>query len=137
MRSEEKPMKGDYFSEEIVLDVLGGLQQKYKKKKKTIYKLKSGVDVVIRNNAQLDDYYWYNIQRDLFNSNVQCVVCVAGFEGVYCIPINIISKCAEEGHLSLTKNGLYYKLVLQRYSGTMCLRLTNSKEPIAIEQFQV
>lgn len=130
-------MKGDYYSEEIVLDMLGGLHHKYVQNRKTFYKLRNGSIVVIRNNAQLSDYYWYNVQRDLLNSDVQYVVCVAGYEGIYCIPIKIISKCAEEGHLSLTKDELNYKLVLQRFSGTMCLRLTNSKEPIAVEQFQV
>ena len=99
--------------------------------------LNNGNIVVIRNNAQLSDYYWYNVQRDLFHSNVQFVVCVAGYEGIYCIPIALISKCAEEGNLSLAKDGFNYKMVLQRFSGTMCLRLTGSKDPITIEQFQV
>lgn len=132
-----KLMKGDYFSEEIVLDMLGGLRHKYVQKRKTFYRLKSGGIVVIRNNAQLADHYWYNVQRDLLNSNVQYVVCVAGYEGIYSIPMGIISKCAEEGNLSREKNELNYKLKLKRFSGTMCLCLTNSKEPIPIEQFQV
>ena len=85
-------MKGDYFSEEEVLDTLGGLRQKYIQSRKTIYKLRSGDIVVIRNNAQLSDYYWYNVQRDLFQSNVEYVVCVAGYEGIYRIPTSFISK---------------------------------------------
>lgn len=130
-------MKGDYFSEEDVLVMLGGLHQKYVKGRKTFYRLKNGDLVVIRNNSLSSDYYWYNVQRDLFHSDVQYVVCVAGYEGVYCIPISIISTCAEGGHLSLAKDKVNYKMVLQRFSGEMCLRLTGSKEPISIEQFQV
>ena len=130
-------MKGDYFSEEEVLDVLGGLLQKYVQGRKTIYKLKNGDLVVIRNNALLSDHYWYNIQRDLFHSDIHDVVCVAGYEGIYRIPISFISKYAEEGHLSVEKDGFNYKLQLKRYSGEMCLRLTGSEKPITIEQFQV
>ncbi|MBO4915748.1 MAG: HNH endonuclease [Oscillospiraceae bacterium] len=130
-------MKGDFFNKEEVLDMLGGLDQEYVQNRKKIYRLKSGDIVVIRNNAHLSDYYWYNVQRDILYSDVKNVVCVAGYEGVYSIPVSIISKCAEEGHLSLEKDGVNYKLVLQRFSGEMCLRLTGSKEPIGIEQFQV
>lgn len=130
-------MKGDYFTEEEVLVALGGLQNKFVVNKKTFYKLKNGDIIVLRNNAQLSNYYWYNVQRDLFLLNVQYVVCVAGYEGIYCIPISVISECAEQGSLSLTKDGKNYKLVLQRFSGNMCMRLTGSSEPIVIEQFQV
>ena len=130
-------MKGDYFREEEVLDMLGGLQKKYVQNRKTLYRLKSGDIVVIRNNAQLSDYYWYNVHSDLFHSNIKYVVCVAGYEGVYSIPTSIIAKCAEEGHLSHAKDGLNYKLVLQRFSGKMCLRLTGSEGPIDIEQYQI
>ena len=130
-------MKGKYFNEIEVLEMLGGLQNKYLQKRKTLYELKNGDIVVIRNNAKLADYYWYNMQRELFHSDVQYVVCVAGFEGVYKIPISIISNYAEEGHLSHTEDGLNYKLVIKRFSGNMCLRLTGSEETISIEQFQV
>ncbi len=130
-------MRGDYFSEEEVLDLLGGLHHKFFQNRKTLYKLKNGDVVVIRNNAQLSNYYWYNVQRDLFHSDVQYVVCVTGYEGVYRIPISIISNIAKEGHLSLAKDEFNYKLVLQRFSGNMCLRLTGSGEPVSIEQYQV
>ena len=71
--------------------------------------LKSGDIVVIRNNAKLSDYYWYNVHRDLFHSNVKYVVCVAGYEGIYKIPTAFISKYAEEGLLSHEKDNLNYK----------------------------
>ena len=130
-------MKGDYFSEDAVLEMLGGKQKSWKENRRTLYQLNNGDIIVIRNNAQLSDYYWYNVQRDLLYSSVQYVICVAGFEGVYRIPITIISNCAERGILSHTKDGLNYKLVLKRYSGQMCLRLAGSEEPIAIERFQI
>ena len=130
-------MKGDYFSEDAVLEMLGGKQKSWKENSRTLYQLNNGDIIVIRNNAQLSDYYWYNVQRDLLYSSVQYVICVAGFEGVYRIPITIISNCAERGILSHTKDGLNYKLVLKRYSGQMCLRLAGSEEPIAIERFQI
>lgn len=131
-------MTGAYFSEEEVLDMLGGLKRKFTSRK-TFYELKNGEVIVIRNKAtsRQAKYYWYGIQRDLFHSDVQYVVCVAGYEGVYKIPISIISKCAEEGHLSCEKDGINFKLVLQRFSGVMCLKLTGDEAPITIEQYQV
>lgn len=50
-------MKHSYFSEEEVISALGGLQNKYIQKRKTIYNLKNGDLVVIRNNSQSSDYY--------------------------------------------------------------------------------
>ena len=129
--------KGKYFNEEVVLEMLGGLHRKYVQNRKTFYRLRNGDLVVIRNNSLSSDYYWYNVQSDLFHSNVQYVVCVAGFEGIYRIPISVISRCAEEGHLSLAKDGVNYKLVLQRFSDEMCLRLTDSAAPVTVEQYQV
>lgn len=130
-------MKGDYFSEAEVLDALGGLRQKYRQGRKNIYMLKSGDIVVIRNNAKLSDYYWYNVHHDLFHSDVKYVVCVAGYEGIYKIPTSFISKYAEEGLLSHEKDNLNYKIVLRRFSGKMCFCLIGSGEPQNIEQFQV
>ncbi len=130
-------MDGGYFDEEMVLEMLGGVQQAYISRRRKYYVLNNGDIVVIRNNSKTADYYWYNIQSDLLRSDINYVVCVAGFEGIYCLPLSLISKCAEENHLSLTKNGKNYKLVLQRFSGEMSLRLIGSATPIAVEQFQV
>ena len=99
-----KSVKGDYFNEDDVLNFLGGLKQQYVKGRKTFYQLKNGDLVVIRKNALLATYYWYNVQSELFNSDVQYVVCVAGYEGVYKIPLSDIYRYAEEGHLSVEKN---------------------------------
>ncbi len=132
-----KGEKGQYFSEEVVFEMLGGVDEELREKRKKKYRLKNGNIVVIRNNSLSSNYYWYNVQRDLFDSDVQYVVCVAGFEGIYRIPISIISNCAEKGNLSLEKDEVNYKLVLQRFSGEMCLRLTGSEKPIIIEQYQV
>jgi len=132
-----KQMEHNYFSEEDVLEMLGGLEEKYVQNRKTFFRLKNGNIIIIRNNSQSSVHYWYNIQRDLLHSDAQYVVCVAGYEGIYSIPLSIISKCVEEGHISCEKNGRNYKLVLKRYSGKMCLHLTGSENPIDIEGFQV
>lgn len=49
-------MKGKYFDEKEVLEMLGGLRNKYLQKRKTIYELRNGDIVVICNNAKLSDY---------------------------------------------------------------------------------
>ena len=130
--------KGDYFSENVVLDALGG-GQLYKKDRRDFYRLNSGDLVVIRNNKKdgKHSHYWCNLQCDLVHSDIRYVVCVASYEGIYSIPISIISDCAEKGCLSITADELNYKLVLQRYSGRMCLHLKGSDEHIDIEQFQI
>lgn len=130
-------MKHSYFSEEEVISALGGLQNKYIQKRKTIYNLKNGDLVVIRNNSQSSDYYWYNVQRDLFHSNVQYAIFVAGYEGIYRIPMSIIANYAEAGDLSVEKGGINYKVVLNKFSEKMCLSLLGDKDPINIEQFQI
>ena len=130
-------MKHNYFNEEDVIDALGGLQSKYVQNRKTLYRLINGDLVVIRNNSQSADYYWYNVQRDLFHSDIKYVVCVAGSEGIYRIPMSIIADCAEAGNLSVEKDCINYKLVLKRFSEGMCLSLIGNKEPITIDQFQI
>ena len=130
-------MQGDYYCDEEVLDMLGGLHQKHVQNRRPLYELNNGDIVVIRRNAKTSDHYWYNVQRDLFHSTVKYVVCVAGYEGVYSIPISVISGFAEKGCISLEKKRPNYKLVLRRISGKMCLCLTGSNEPVSIEQFQI
>ena len=130
-------MKGDYFSNEDVFNMLGGLRREYIQNRKTFYELNSGDIVVLRKNAQLSSHYWYNVQRDLLLSDAKYVVCVAGYENVYCIPLSLISTLIERGHISLERKRPNYKLVLRRIAGKMCLCPTGSEEPISIEQFQV
>lgn len=129
--------KHEYYSEAEVIDMLGGLDQEYHQNRKKRYRLNNGDIVVIRYNSQSSVHYWYSVQRELLHSDVQYVVCVAGYEGIYKIPVSIISKCAEEGLISVENDGVTYKPTLKRYSGKMCLHLTGSAEPIDIEEFQL